>query len=906
MVSLSDGAMSVEDADNYYRQHYSTMGEYYAPDETPTIGQTLGKGAQALGLQGEITAEQFAALLRGIDPVSGTLLRTAPSHGSEQRAGWDVTLSPPKSLSLQALVAGDARLIEAARQAAIYAIEQAEACALGRRHGGKEWVQTANIVAVMFEHHDARESITGKHGPMPQLHHHTFITNLTQMPDGQWRGLDPKEIYKARRFIDAIYMNDLANRIQNIGYGIERHSDGTFELAGYTREQIEAFSERRQDIKQLMAQNGITDARSAAARKMGALGRVSKHQHDPQLLKAEREALAAEYGIRLDHHPRHAVERSISPQIQAKESLEFAIHHTTSRQAAVDHREIITAALKHRVGATDLDQVRAQIATQQQAGTLIAGEQSHKRPLGCYTTRDMIRLEMENLTLVRDRMNHGRPITGIAIRSAMDGALSSTGTQEVRQWAICKGLLPDQTDAAVLTLTTPRWASAIEGLAGSTKTTTVGAIKEFAENHGWSVRGFGQTSGSRNELQDAGIDALTIAKALTSPLPPKTGRELWIVDESSLLATRDANRLLKLALERGIERMVFTGDQHQHLAIAAGSPVQQFLADNMLVTRLTTIRRQLDPELRRVVELAASERIPEAVDLLVEQNRVTAIPDMAKRYERIAADYLDAYEARQRALVISPANDERRALNQAIRQTLIAHRYVASLGQEHQVLIPRDMTPAQLRHAQAYHQDDVLYFRRGSKRQGIPKGSYLTVAEVKDGTLTLRADNGRRFDFDPKSLKGIQAYTAEARTIAVGDRLQWREPDNQRRIANGEYATITKLDQRNIEVRLDKGRKLSMPLADARKVDLGYASTSHAAQGATVDRVITNIDSGRSPELVNQRQAYVSWSRARIDLRIYTDDIERMRRAVARTQEKELALDIIERQQRRASTAMRI
>src|SRR5215469_14548490 len=223
MVSLSDGAMSVEDADNYYRQHYSTIGEYYAPDETATIGQMLGKGAEALGLQGEITAEQFAALLRGIDPVSGTLLRTAPSHGSEQRAGWDVTLSPPKSLSLQALVAGDARLIEADRQAAMYAIEQAVACALGRRH-------------------DAKESITGKHGPMPQLHHHTFITNLTQMPDGQWRGLDPKEIYKARRFIDAIYMNDLANRIQNIGYQIQRHSDGSFDLADYTREQIEAFS----------------------------------------------------------------------------------------------------------------------------------------------------------------------------------------------------------------------------------------------------------------------------------------------------------------------------------------------------------------------------------------------------------------------------------------------------------------------------------------------------------------------------------------------------------------------------------------------------------------------------------------------------------------------------------------
>jgi ATP-dependent exoDNAse (exonuclease V) alpha subunit len=89
-----------------------------------------------------------------------------------------------------------------------------------------------------------------------------------------------------------------------------------------------------------------------------------------------------------------------------------------------------------------------------------------------------------------------------------------------------------------------------------------------------------------------------------------------------------------------------------------------------------------------------------------------------------------------------------------------------------------------------------------------------------------------------------------------------------------------------------------MPLADARKVDLGYASTSHAAQGATVDRVLVNIDSSRSAQLVNDRMCYVAISRARLDARIYTDDQERMRRAVARTQDKELALDVVERPHR--------
>jgi hypothetical protein len=228
------------------------------------------------------------------------------------------------------------------------------------------------------------------------------------------------------------------------------------------------------------------------------------------------------------------------------------------------------------------------------------------------------------------------------------------------------------------------------------------------------------------------------------------------------------------------------------------------------------------------------------------------------------------------------------------------------------------MTPAQLQHARSYHEGEVLYFTRGSKRQGIPQHAYLTVGAVnteqlslekvaRDDRLTLRADNGRLIEFDPSTLKGIRAYATETRIIALGDRLQWREPDNRRRIANGEYATITKLDRHHIEVRLDKnGRALSIPLDDARKVDLGYASTSHAAQGSTVDRVISHIDSRRHAGLVNQRQSYVSLSRSRLDARIYTDDVQAMRRAVARTQEKELALDIAPQQQRRHSTGLRM
>ena len=116
----------------------------------------------------------------------------------------------------------------------------------------------------------------------------------------------------------------------------------------------------------------------------------------------------------------------------------------------------------------------------------------------------------------------------------------------------------------------------------------------------------------------------------------------------------------------------------------------------------------------------------------------------------------------------------------------------------------------------------------------------------------------------------------------MGDRLQFRAPDRTLKVANGEFATVVGLDAQRATLRLDSKREVSASLAHLRRIDHGYASTSHAAQGATVDRVIVNIDATRSAQLVNRKQFYVSLSRARYDARLYTDDASALRRALAR------------------------
>jgi len=96
-------------------------------------------------------------------------------------------------------------------------------------------------------------------------------------------------------------MTELARSVQQLDYQITRGTKGSFELIGYTREQIETFSERSQDIEALKVERGVTNAR--AAREIIIETRRVKRQHDPNALKVEREAVAARHGIDLNNQP---------------------------------------------------------------------------------------------------------------------------------------------------------------------------------------------------------------------------------------------------------------------------------------------------------------------------------------------------------------------------------------------------------------------------------------------------------------------------------------------------------------------------------------------------------------------------------------------------------------------------
>ncbi len=357
MLVMSKGALTAGQAESYYEEKCS-RDDYYT-EKQRVAGRWFGRGAAELGLSGDVDTNDFRAVLNGLDPRSGdVLVHAAQREGEQKRAGWDATFNAPKSVSVQALAGDESRLIAAHRRAVETALQELERFAQARMRRGQEWVTTGNVVAARFDHIAARPTDAANndgYGPDPHLHTHVVVMNMTRRPDGKWRGLDPVEIYRAPAFATAVYRAELAREVQRLGYAINiTGADGRWELEGYGREQVLAFSLRRQEIERELAKLGVSGA--GAAQIAAHRSRLSKDQRGEQALKEEWRERAAVYGIRVREIGRLALNRTAVATEMGEDRLHeivrHAVAHATERDAAPDRRELETFALQHAMGRT--------------------------------------------------------------------------------------------------------------------------------------------------------------------------------------------------------------------------------------------------------------------------------------------------------------------------------------------------------------------------------------------------------------------------------------------------------------------------------------------------------------------------------------------------------------------------
>jgi conjugative relaxase-like TrwC/TraI family protein len=243
MLSLANVGGS-RDAGRYYEK----ADDYYTSDRSPSEWQ--GRGAKVLRLQGEVKPEDFRNLLDGVLPNGETI----QISGSGRRGGTDLTFSAPKSISMQALIAGDLRLIGAHDRAVSRSLKYAETLVSYRQttDGQTDKVLSKNMIAATFRHELSRACD-------PQLHTHCVVLNMTRREDENWRAMDNELFYRQSILMGVLYRAELGREVQKLGYEIRvTHLDGRFELAHISDSQLEVFSQRSQAIEEALKEEGKT------------------------------------------------------------------------------------------------------------------------------------------------------------------------------------------------------------------------------------------------------------------------------------------------------------------------------------------------------------------------------------------------------------------------------------------------------------------------------------------------------------------------------------------------------------------------------------------------------------------------------------------------------------------------
>ena len=914
---------------------YYERDGYYAKDDPRHLEASAwaGKGAEALGLRGEVEPDAFRGILEGIVPDgSGRRLGRREKDGSlSHRPGRDLTFSAPKSASLAAMLGGDAAVVAAHDAAVRRTLAWLEATTVQTRMKDPECGVLAHaggqkMVAATFRHEVSRNLD-------PQLHSHAVLANMVQGEDGKWRTMSNETLYRRQKLIGMVYRSELARELATLGYGIEKtHADGRFEIAGVGRPVIEAFSTRRAEIEAAMAARGLGDPGSNPhlAERAALMTRSRKREVDRDALREIWREQAASLGFSAeevveaalrkrsigvdaqDLRPEASLDRTTaeSPNVEASaedrqrlgdaalQAVSWAMAHLSEREAVFARSDLLAAALAWKPGAVTVESAHAAIDAARREGRL------HAAPGLCggegMTTDTVLANERETVGLMRSGQDRGQ----VLMRP-----------RKVRQH-LHKGPLTDgQKQAVTAILSSQHRVVGIQGYAGTGKTAMLNRARALAEKSGYRMLGLAPSASAVQTLaaesgiasetlqgflaRNAGVAEDRLTRRAARNMRNDFSKTVLVVDEGSLASTVQARDLLRVANTLRIPRVVLVGDEKQLDAVDAGKPFAQLQRAGMQTAVMDELLRQREPALKQAVEASVAGDIRKAFEKLgpnvAEVKADNIAGAVAARWLRLSP------EEREDTGVMAPSHELRVAINEHIRERLAREGAIHGPAFHGERLVSRGYTRAEKALAANYAPGDVVSFHRPYRRLGIDKGDERRVVDVdrRSRTVVLADAGGKTVAWKPGQVAGrhggSEVYRVEPIELRAGDRVRWTRNDKDHGLVNGRTAEVVSVDGDRVAFRLEDGRALALGRDERqlRHLDHAHASTVHAFQGRTVDNVIAAMEA-EHPHLTTQKSFYVEISRARYRAELVTDDAARLReRLETTTGERLSALEAI-------------
>ena len=602
---------------------------------------------------------------------------------SKRRPGFDLTLRPPKSVSvLWALAEPERRtaIRQAHREAVDEVVRYYEGQAIMARFKGDR-IQTAGLVAAAFDHRTSRAGD-------PLLHTHVVVANLTLTVADAWRTLEGRLLFNhalSGGYLYQAHLRHLLTERLGIEWGPIVH--GLADIVGVPQRVIDEFSQRRDEIEELLAESGYTSARARQAATL-ATRNPKDRSVDPDTLANTWRERAADLGfdersIEACFDRAHVVERRPVAIERTFEHL-AGPHGLTERASTFTRRDVVqrlAGELGSAAPAEEVERLADRFIASDRV-VLLAGPTSgvnsqvvigldNRRIVtggtAVFSTPELIEIETRLLHWAEQRRDPGLAAKDLAIDLVLTQRPNLTDEQVTMVRAVCSSSEAIQP---------------VVGRPGSGKTYAASACVEAFALSGTSVAGCAVSATAAAELESAvgfrqhtGRSAQTIASLLID-LEQRGDRlasgTILVVDEASMVGTRDLARLAAhVDAAGGCIKLI--GDPDQHTSVDTGGVFKALAArKGSELVRLVGNHRQVDPTDRAAIEDYRHGRVDEALDRYDAAGKVVRKPTARETYDALVQDWWADRLAGSAAPMLTGTNAARRALNMRARALLKA------------------------------------------------------------------------------------------------------------------------------------------------------------------------------------------------------------------------------------------
>jgi len=864
----------IKDGSSYLGNHLR-KNDYWTEGEKQVEGLWLGTAAEMLNIAACDFDEAFEALRTNQHPVTGGKL--TPREKENRTAFHDIQISAPKDVSVLAVVGGDERVRQAFHEASTSAVKELEKLAAVRdRQGDKAHLDenriTGNIVAALFQHDSSRDLD-------PQLHAHAVTANLTwDQKTNSWKALQASEMLRASKYVRQTMYQDLAQRLEKLGYETHSHGIDGFEIKGIEHLR-DRFSKRRDQIEVLKDEFREREKREPTGKEVDVMVRESRSAKMAEIsTDSVRDAQLAQ----LTEEERNQLTELVGsakpgnspplPRVSAKKAVGKGIDHVFERSSVARESEVLAAAYEL-------------------AGGMIVGDvweamRSHPDYLadkhsGQMTLHSIKAEETRALDFAREGLN---------TRTTLGNPNKLTDWLDIaaKKFGVSQN---EQRKAGEILCSSKDAVSVLIGDAGTGKTFLLKTVRDaHLVNGGQNFVALGPTGRARDELKKEGFDeAQTVQRFLVDARWQGTVKNrVLLVDEAGMLSTKQMGKLVEVA-ERNGNRLILVGDTKQHEAVERGNALRNLVEGAKLpVARLSSVKRQKDEVQRRISELLGAGKLVEGLALQDKHGMVFEQCDEEKLFEQAARSYAESIEAGKETIVVIPVWSEIHVFNEKARDELKQRGMIHGEETGRESVVSCSWTEAEKTAWHKYQPGHVLTFHKDTAKAG--KGESLEVIEGQKSGLRCKRQDGTEVAVTRKQRMAFDVGEVSKITLAAGDKVMFRANSKELGYSNGEVAKVSSVE--NGRVILSNGRELPTSF---KGISYGHAVTSHKSQGASVEAAML-VMGHKSTSIANARQFYVSNTRHKQRHQLFVADKVMLGSRLAKgSRERELAREYLKR-----------